>query len=53
MDSEQGECGGGFGPRGSLHRGALSMRWSEQAGRRAFPVPGLLGARVVLALQAL
>lgn len=20
MDSEQGECGGGFGPRGSLHR---------------------------------
>lgn len=45
MDSEQGECGSGFGPRGSSHRGALNMRWSERAEGCAFPLPWLLGAR--------
>ena len=48
MDSEQGECGGGFGPRGSLHRGALNMCRSEQADGCAFPISWLLGARDVL-----
>lgn len=53
MDSEQGECGSGFGPRGSLHRGALNVRWSERADGCAFPQPWLLGARDMLVLQAL
>lgn len=48
MDSEQGERGGGFGPRGSLPRGALNMCRSEQADGCALPIPWLLGARDVL-----
>ena len=40
MDSEQGQCGGGFGPRGSSHRGASICAGQNGLRDVPFPYPG-------------